>query len=72
MSEAELIPASVCKHHWLIEMPQGATSVGRCKRCGESKEFANSLAAMGLPDYGRAYASETGGESGKPLIETGD
>jgi hypothetical protein len=32
----------LCKHHWVIESPQGATSLGRCKLCGEAKEFRNS------------------------------
>src|SRR5881397_2884086 len=31
-----------CQHHWLIETPRGALSVGRCKRCGEEREFRNS------------------------------
>ena len=31
-----------CQHHWLIETPRGATSRGRCKRCGEEREFRNS------------------------------
>ncbi len=31
-----------CRHHWLIESPQGALSSGRCKRCGEEREFRNS------------------------------
>jgi len=31
-----------CQHHWLIETPRGATSHGRCKRCGEEREFRNS------------------------------
>lgn len=31
-----------CQHHWLIETPRGATSQGRCKRCGEEREFRNS------------------------------
>ncbi len=31
-----------CQHHWLIETPRGATSCGRCKRCGEEREFRNS------------------------------
>ena len=33
-----------CKHHWVIESPQGATSAGRCKVCGEIREFRNSAA----------------------------
>jgi len=32
----------VCKHHWKIESPNGATSSGVCKLCGEVKEFSNS------------------------------
>jgi hypothetical protein len=31
-----------CQHHWIIETPRGATSHGRCKRCGEEREFRNS------------------------------
>lgn len=31
-----------CAHHWVIAAPNGAMSVGRCKRCGTEKEFPNS------------------------------
>lgn len=31
-----------CRHHWLIESPQGPTSMGICKLCGARKEFSNS------------------------------
>ena len=34
--------APTCQHHWLIETPRGAMSPGRCKRCGEQREFRNS------------------------------
>ena len=30
-----------CHHHWVIENPQGKTSKGVCKYCGEEKEFDN-------------------------------
>jgi hypothetical protein len=30
-------------HHWVIEEPNGNTSTGRCKRCGETKAFKNWL-----------------------------
>ena len=33
-----------CRHHWVIDSPQGATSLGRCKLCNEVKEFRNSAA----------------------------
>lgn len=32
----------VCRHHWRIESPNGATSFGRCKVCGQEREFNNS------------------------------
>lgn len=31
-----------CRHHWLIESPEGPTSLGRCKHCGTEREFSNS------------------------------
>ena len=34
---------SQCSHHWVIESPDGPTSVGRCKYCGAVKEFSNYL-----------------------------
>ncbi len=42
---AELADAveSDCAHHWAIESPNGPTSNGTCKRCGEIKEFKNSI-----------------------------
>ena len=40
----ELVEAEgpVCQHHWVIASPRGALSEGRCKRCGEEREFRNS------------------------------
>ena len=32
-----------CRHHWLIESPEGPTSMGICKLCGAQKEFRNSV-----------------------------
>lgn len=34
--------AGSCRHHWLIESPRGALSSGRCKVCGEERQFRNS------------------------------
>jgi len=36
------VEASTCQHHWVIDSPRGALSLGRCKRCGEEREFRNS------------------------------
>lgn len=37
-------PAEVgtCRHHWIIEAPRGTLSNGRCKLCGEERQFRNS------------------------------
>lgn len=31
-----------CRHHWIIESPRGTLSDGRCKLCGEERQFRNS------------------------------
>lgn len=36
-----------CCHHFLIAFPQGPRSKGRCKRCGEEREFLNSVNEYG-------------------------
>ncbi len=36
------IEQPTCQHHWVIASPRGAMSEGRCKRCGEEREFRNS------------------------------
>lgn len=35
--------AAQCGHHWVIESPNGPTSTGTCRRCGEIREFKNSI-----------------------------
>jgi len=30
-----------CCHYWVVESPNGPTSRGTCKFCGEIKEFDN-------------------------------
>lgn len=35
-----------CRHHWLIESPEGPTSLGICKLCGAQKEFRNSASDL--------------------------
>jgi hypothetical protein len=37
-----IVEGPTCQHHWLIETPQGSLSRGRCKVCGEEREFRNS------------------------------
>ncbi len=32
-----------CTHYWNIETPQGPTSEGVCQRCGNRRDFMNSV-----------------------------
>ena len=32
-----------CCHNWIIEPANGSTSAGVCRRCGEEREFKNSI-----------------------------
>jgi hypothetical protein len=36
---------ATCRHYWLIEPPNGPTSIGVCKICGATREFDNQLPA---------------------------
>ena len=36
------VETGACRHHWIIESPRGALSDGRCKICGEERQFRNS------------------------------
>ncbi len=38
----EKVSSTSCIHHWIIESPNGASSMGVCKICGMEKEFRNS------------------------------
>ena len=39
--EAEKRTEDGCHHYWIIELPNGPTSRGRCKYCGLEREFDN-------------------------------
>jgi hypothetical protein len=47
-TESRVIAGSpaACRHHWVIETPNGAVSGGHCKRCGVQREFRNSSEDM--------------------------
>ena len=36
-----------CRHLWMIDRPNGPTSQGVCKLCGEHGEFKNSMPVSG-------------------------
>jgi hypothetical protein len=50
----DTIEAPTCQHHWRIESPRGAMSMGVCKRCGEEREFRNSTEYAWDNDSGSA------------------
>lgn len=55
---------ATCQHHWIIETPRGATSTGRCKRCGEEREFRNSANDhLWEDESGGGYGGWRGGRS---------
>ena len=62
---------SVCKHHWLIEPPEGPTSKGVCKLCGEIKMFDNILADL-LSISDSVTPSEPGGLVEGEAEDSGD
>jgi hypothetical protein len=51
-----------CVHHWVIDPPNGAVSEGRCKSCGEKKEFRNSFEYSSW--YGNKSPAPKGGAKG--------
>ena len=34
-----------CRHHWIIDTPEGPLSRGTCRLCGEAREFKNYIEA---------------------------
>jgi hypothetical protein len=51
-----------CVHHWVIDPPNGAVSMGRCKACGEEQEFRNSFEYSSW--YGTKSPAAKGGAKG--------
>ena len=58
----EAVVEGGCVHHWVIEPPNGAVSEGRCKSCGEKKEFRNSFEYSSW--YGNKSPAPKGGAKG--------
>jgi hypothetical protein len=62
--------APQCRHHWVIESPHGATSMGRCKICDEVREFRNSAADTVWEGDPMSSISKMGGGGGPVVRET--
>jgi len=50
-------PATTCRHHWVIEIANGPTSQGRCKRCGARRDFFNNVEDALKPKHTPAEAN---------------
>ena len=46
---------TTCAHLWDIAVPDGPTSIGVCRYCGDTKEFANHIALAQI------YGKQSGG-----------
>ena len=57
VDEIEGPQAVRCRHHWVIESPQGATSRGVCKHCDAQREFYNAPPDAMWESDGRANLS---------------
>jgi hypothetical protein len=57
-----------CRHHWVIESPHGATSMGRCKICDEVKEFRNSAADTLWEGDPMSSAGKMSGGANRPVV----
>ena len=61
-----------CAHHWVIETPAGPLSHGRCKLCGQDREFRNSPdnAFYWEDDASRKAAAATYRVTSSPVVST--
>lgn len=44
------LEATRCVHRWVIETPNGATSLGVCRYCGARRQFSNAWEGWHLRD----------------------
>ncbi|MCS7206611.1 MAG: hypothetical protein NZ951_01555 [Dehalococcoidia bacterium] len=50
-----------CRHKWVLEIPNGPTSRGTCRLCGEVREFRNYLTSSYWEDMTVAEERPIGG-----------
>ena len=63
---AIVVEVGACRHHWLIESPHGALSDGRCKLCGEERQFRNSTSDYIWDDDSSSRYGSLGGVRSRP------
>ncbi len=65
------IPEKKCAHHWLIEAAGGPTSQGKCRLCGETKQFQNFVEG-GSWDDDRSARRDASGRRGAAVVRVAD
>jgi hypothetical protein len=66
-ASAEADEPDSCTHTWVIDPPNGPTSEGHCKLCGEKREFRNSY------EYTPSWTARSGrGPANKRNAAAGD
>jgi hypothetical protein len=68
VEQAEEPQAPTCRHHWVIESPHGATSLGRCKLCDEVREFRNSSSDTLWEGDPMSSAGKMSGGANRPVV----
>ncbi len=58
-----------CIHHWIIKESTSPTSTGKCKHCGATRVFCNSLTFEAYLNPRYVPDSLTTGKRGKKLIK---
>ena len=43
LAQREDLRQDGCQHHWVIELPSGPMSTGRCRKCGNQQEFSSYI-----------------------------
>ncbi len=59
-----------CRHHWLIDVPNGARSRGICKRCQTVRNFYNAIDDVPESDQAKAPFLRTAGRGLNPVGRT--
>ena len=61
-----------CRHHWVIEAPDGPVSLGRCRVCGETSEFKNFIESTPWGEESRESGSQDPVKVTVPDDDAGD
>lgn len=63
--------AQACSHRWMIESPNGPTSMGTCMICGAKGEFKNSIPISGWERASSRAKKNSNKNAASPSPSTG-